>query len=420
MIPASVVRCVVAAVGLCLLCTGCEGKKTAAAAGMGGGPPEVSVSVPVEREVVESVVFTGQTEAVDSVEIRARVSGYLTKVLFKAGSEVKVGDPLFEIDPRPYQSEVDRIQGELDGAQSRLKRLEADLKRSEDLFKKKIITPEEYEKVVADRDETVAAIRSREASLETAKLDLSFSSITAPIAGRVSREQISVGNLVSTDTTLLTDIVSQDPIYVYFDMDEQTLLRVKKMTRDKQLKTLDESQPPIELGLADEEGYPHQGVIDFAENKLTAGTGTIRVRGKFPNEDRALVPGMFCRVLLKLGAPRAALLVPERAIGSDQQRKFVLVVGPDDTVESRTVTLGRLEGHLRVIENGLKAGERVIVNGLQRARSGVKVKTMTVDPLTLSDTRTAGAKEGGKPAGPEGPAGEGEKKGDKQAEEAGK
>jgi len=366
--------------------SGCKNEKAAA------GPPqtqlpEVSVSLPVEQSITESVEFTGQTEAADSVEIRARVSGYLTKVLFKPGSEVKEGDPLFEIDPRPYEAEVARIQGELEGATARLKRLDADLKRSEDLFKKKIITPEDYEKAIADRDETQAGIRSREASLEKAKLDLSFSKIAAPIPGRVSRELIDVGNLVSADSTLLTDIVSQDPIYVYFDMDEQTLLRVKKMTREKSLKTLDEAEPPLDLGLADEEGYPHHGVIDFAENKLTAGTGTIRVRGRFANADRVLVPGLFARVQLKLGAARPALLVPERAVGSDQQRKFLLIVGPEDVVESRTVTLGKLVGHLRVIESGLKAGERVIVNGLQRARSGVKVKAGTVDALTLSDTR---------------------------------
>jgi len=368
------------------LFTGCKAEK--AAAGHSQPPtPEVSVSLPVEQSITESVAFTGQTEAADSVEIRARVSGYLTKILFKPGSEIKEGDPLFEIDPRPYEAEVARIEGELEGAHARLQRIEADLKRSEELFKKKIITPEDYEKTVADRAETQAGIHSREAGLQKAKLDLSFSKIASPISGRVSRELIDVGNLVSADSTLLTDIVSMDPIHVYFDMDERTLLRLKKMIRDKTLKTLDESEPPIELGLADETGYPHQGVIDFAENKLTAGTGTIRVRGRFTNADRTLVPGLFARVRVKLGEPRPALLVPERAVGSDQQRKFLLIVGPDDVVESRTVTLGVLEGHLRVIESGLKAGERVVVNGLQRARSGAKVKTMSVDPLTLSDIR---------------------------------
>lgn len=394
MSPEQLLRCLfpsllLPSILLCVISAGCMEKKLAGQS-LVVGPPEVSIAVPVEREIIESVEYTGLTEAVESVEVRARVSGYMTKVLFKDGMEVKQGDPLFEIDPRPYQAEVDRIQGELDAAHARLKRLEAELTRAEELLKKKINTPEDYEKAVADRDETVAGIASREASLQKAKLDLSFCSISSPIAGRVSRELVSQGNLVNADSTLLTDIVSVDPIYLYFDMDELTLLRLKKMVREKTLKSLDEAEPLLELGLADEEGYPHQGVIDFAENRLSAGTGTIRVRGRFPNPNRTLIPGLFARVRLPLGSPHPVLMVPERAIGSDQQRRFLLIVGAEDKVESRTVTLGTLEGHLRVITSGLKPGERVIINGLQRARSGATVKPMTVDAVTLSDIPDAG------------------------------
>lgn len=379
---------------LALISSGCNpansAPKLAAAA-----PPEVSVANPVSEKVTDHLDFTGQSEAAESVDIKARVSGYLTKTLFKPGSEVKAGDVLFEIDPRPYQADLERLQGDLAGLEARLKRQVAEMTRAERLFKNKTLTAEDYEKTVGDHGETVGQIAATKASIDKAGLDLSFATIKAPFAGRVSRDLISVGNLVSANITLLTTLVSIDPIFVYFDMDEQNLLYLRELVRDKKIKSLDEARPPILLGLANETGHPHKGVIDFADNRVNPGLGTIKVRGTFENPDRSLVPGLFARIRIPIGEPHDALMVADRAIGTDQGQKYVLIVNDQNEVGYRIVKLGRLDKGMRVIEQGITAHDRVIVNGLQRARPGTKVTPQTVemrDVVAPKSTPAANAK----------------------------
>lgn len=362
-------------------------------------PPEVSVATPVLEKVTDYLDFTGQTEAAESVDIKARVSGYLTKTAFKPGSEVKAGDVLFEIDPRPYQADLDRLAGDLAGLEARLKRQAAEMARAERLYKNKTLTAEDYEKTVGDHGETVGQIAATKASIEKAKLDLSFAIIKAPFAGRVGRDLISVGNLVSANTTLLTTIVSVDPSLVYFDMDEQNLLHLRELVRGKKIKALDEARPPILLGLANETGHLHKGVIDFADNRVNPGLGTIKVRGTFENTDRALVPGLFARIRIPVGEPHNALMVADRAIGTDQGQKYLLTVNAQNEVEYRVVKLGRLDGGMRVIEQGVGPQDRVIVNGLQRARPGAKVTPQAVEMRDVIAPKTTSAAES-KPASP--------------------
>jgi RND family efflux transporter MFP subunit len=343
-------------------------------------PPEVVVTLPVVRQVTDYEDFTGRTEAKAAVEVRARVTGYLERVLFKEGTEVKQGDPLFEIDPRPYQAELQRAEATLAQSQARLRRCERDLKRANDLLPQNAISQDDFDQISGDRDEAAAAVKLAEASRDLAQLNLSFTRVTAPITGRISRQLIDPGNLVKADETALTTIVSMDPIYAYFDQDERTLLRVRRLVRAGVLKTIQESAVPVLLGLVDEEGFPHEGRIDFADNRVDAMTGTLRLRGVFANPQRMLSPGLFVRIRLPIGAPHAAVLVSDQALGTDQGQSFVYVVNSKNEVVHHTVTVGPLEGGLRVIEQGLAKDERVIVNGLQRVRPGVKVAPRLLEP----------------------------------------
>lgn len=352
------------------------------------GPPVVTVSTPLEKTVIDSEVFTGRTEAVESVDVRARVSGYLDKVAFKPGAVVKQGDLLFEIDPRPYKAELDRVEAEVTRGETRFERLTKDLERAR---RAGVATArEELDKIAGDRAEAEAAVRSAKAAVEKNKLDLGFTKIIAPIGGRVSRNLITVGNLVAADVTLLTNIVSLDPIYAYFDVDEPTMLRLQAMIREGKLKSNEEEKVRLELGLASEKGFPHEGFVDFVENRLDPGTGTIRVRGVFPNKDQALSPGLFARIQAPVSNPRKALLVTERALGTDQGDKFVYVVNAKDEVEYRPVRVGALRDGLRIIEEGLKPDDRVIVTGLQRVQPGKKVAAKQVDMPVLAATAEKG------------------------------
>jgi membrane fusion protein, multidrug efflux system len=331
-------------------------------------PPAVTISQPIEREISDEIEFTGHTDAIKSVEIRARVSGFIDQVGFEDGAMVKEGDLLFQIDPRPFDAEVAHDEASLAVAIARAKRAAADMARAEKLIKGKTITQEDYDKAIADQAESSAAVKQVEASLTNAKLNREFSTVTAPISGRVSRAMITKGNLVNSSAgsaTQLTTIVPLDPIYAYFDVDEPTLLHYSRNGRN-------ESRPkiPLEMQLADEAGFPHQGAVDFIDNKVDPATGTIKVRGAFPNADGKIVPGMFVRVRIRSAEKRPGLLVTDRAIGIDQGRKYLLVVTDDNKADYREVVAGPLIDGLRVIEKGLKSGEWVIVNGLQRARPG--------------------------------------------------
>ncbi len=336
--------------------------------------PTVRLALPEVREMGDFAEFTGRTEAVEAVEVRARVSGYLNEIKFTPGKEVKAGEVLFVIDPRPYEAEVARSEGSKATVEARLKRSVAELTRAEDLRQKGVNTQADFDLAVANQAEAAATLQSTQASLDKAKLDLSFTQVTASIAGRTSRERITVGNLVSPDTTLLATIVSLDPIYAYFDIDERTVLEIQKRIRDKTMVSAREQEVPIRLSLANEEGFPHEGVIDLVDNRIDAGTGTIQVRGRFANADRLLMPGLFVRVQLPMGPPRSRLLIPERALSRLQSIYYVYVVGDDLKAERRDVTVGRLEGAQRVIESGLTATDRIIVVGQQRVRPGMAVK----------------------------------------------
>ncbi len=349
-------------------------------------PPEVTVAKPVVREVTDYFEFPGQTEAVDMVEIRARVTGYLDKVNFVDGQNVKKGELLYEIDPRPYQAALDRAKGELARLLALADKAKADLARSERLRPSGAISQDEYELRVANLAVYKASIQSAEAAIREAELNLGFTKITSPIDGRVSRTRITEGNLVqpgTNDSAVLTTVVSTDPIYVYFNVDEHVLLQYQELAfktgKELHPDNLKDLKFPVEIGLADETGYPHAGVVDFADNQIDRNTGTLRARGVFENAKEYLTPGMYVRVRTPFGDPHPALMVDERAIGTDQRQKYLLTVDKDNMVQYRRVKVGRLMEGMRAIESGLKADELVVVNGLQRARPGSPVQPKTAE-----------------------------------------
>jgi len=335
---------------------------------------EVVVCVPVVEEITDFEDFTGRTEAVASVEVRARVTGYLDKILFKEGTEVKQGDPLFEIDPRTYQADLRRAEATLLQAEARLKRLRLDHKRAAPLLPSQAISQEDFDRIVGDRDEAEAAVKLAEAARDLARLHVGFTRVTAPISGRISRQLIDAGNMVKADETPLTTIVTVDPIYAYFDEDERTMLRIRRMIRAGTMKSAQEAVAPVLLGLVDEEGHPHEGTLNFVDNRVDVMTGTLRLRGIFPNPNRLLSPGLFARIRVPIGSPHSAILVSEQALGSDQGQKFLYVVNDKDEVEYRRVKVGPFQDGLRVIEEGLGQKDRVIISGLQRVRPGEAVK----------------------------------------------
>jgi RND family efflux transporter MFP subunit len=380
------------ALGLCLALAGCAQPP---AEGPAAGSPPVTVSYPVEREVTDYADFTARTAAVDSVELRARVSGYLDKVNFKEGALVKTGDVLFEIDPRTYQAVLKHAEGNLAAADARVVRLDADFARARRLIGTGAMSREDYDKIAGDRGEAAASHAALKAAVERAQLDLGFTKVTAPVSGRISRYFVTVGNLVQagdlTGGTLLSTIVSVDPMYAYFDVDEHTVLRVKQLIRQGKAKTPDDPDIPVWLGLANEDGHPHRGSIHFIDNQVNPKTGTLRVRGVFPNKDEALSPGYFARVRVPIGFPHKTLLVSERALDTDQGQKVVYVVDKDNRVASRPVRLGALHDGRREITDGLQPGERVIVNGLQLVRPGMTVEPNLVD-MPTSKARTTNLK----------------------------
>ena len=369
---------------------------SAGLAGCARTPPEsptalipVSVSHPVERDVNDYADFTGRTAAVDSVELRARVWGYLDKVNFKEGAIVQKGDVLFEIDPRIYQAVLSQAEGSQAALQARLERLDADLARARRLVGTAAVSREDYDKVAGDRGEAAASTAALKAAVERAKLDLGYTKVIAPIGGRVSRYVVTVGNLVQAGDqaggTLLTTIVSVDPMYASFDVDEHTALRVRQLVREGKSDSPREGGFPVSLGLANEEGYPHRGAINFLDNQVNPKTGTIRLRGVFPNKDQVLLPGLFAHVRTPIGRPHKALLITERALDTDQGQKILYVLNEKNEVVSRPVRLGALHDGLREIADGLKPGERVVVNGLQQVRPGVTVEPKLVDmPVPLA------------------------------------
>lgn len=374
----TVVLPALAAAVLTLLLQGCSSEaQTQAAAPL----PQVSVAAALERDVQEWDEFTGRLEAVESVEIRPRVTGYIESVNFTQGSIVKKGDLLFVIDPRPYRADLSKAEAELNRAVARAELSNTDVVRSEKLLGVKAVSREEYDQRLNAQRESQANVEAARAAVTTSKLNLEFTRVTAPINGRVSRAVVTAGNLVtggSTQATLLTTLVSIDPIYVTFEGDEQVYLKYTELARRGDRPSSRDSANPVLMALANEQGFPHQGSMTFVDNQVDPRTGTIRARASFDNKDGYLTPGLFARVKLLGHSSHKVVLVDDRAVGTDQSQKFVYVVDGDNKVAYRSVKVGRLTDGLRIVQDGLQPGETVIVNGLQRVHPGVVVATEKV------------------------------------------
>ncbi len=360
---------------LAISLSGCGDKAPQAAA---AAPPPVTVAQPTKRTVTDWDEFTGRFDALEEVQVRARVGGFVTSVEFRDGDFVNTGDLLYVIDSRPFEAVAEQADGQLSDARAKAELAKRELDRALVLNQTQAVS----DSIVDQRRQTLqgakAAETQAEGALKAAKLNIEFSHVIAPMAGRVSRHLVSVGNLVSGsdnggNATLLTSIVSLDPIYVYFDMDEATYLKYNRLYFEGKRPSSRENPNPVQVTLTGETKPSHDGKVNFLDNRLDVSTGTLRVRAVVPNKDYSILPGQFGRVRLIASAPYEALLLPDTAIATDQSRKIVFVVKADDTVEAKPVVLGPLDDGLRVIREGLKPEDRVIVDGLQRARVGAKV-----------------------------------------------
>ena len=379
------------AAGLAILIAGCSdatGKAAEAQPQAQAGPP-VSAAAVIEKQVAETQEFSGRLEAVERVEIRPRVSGFITAVNFKPGAEVKKGDVLFVIDARPYQAEADRAEAAARSARAKTELARVELARAERLLGDKAIAQREYDERASGVKELDATARAFDAQAQTARLNLSYTRVVSPIDGRVSKAEITLGNLVDA-SNVLTSVVSLDRIYASFDGDEETYLRVSKTLNTGRAA---QSSIPVKVGLAGEEGFPHEGKLEFVDNQLDSRTGSVRMRATFENKDRGMAPGLFARVQIGGGSPKNALLISDRAVGTDQSRKFVFVVDKDGKAEYRAVTLGPVVDGLRVVRSGLKPGEKIVVNGLQRVRPGAPITAQTVPMVASNAPADAKAKD---------------------------
>lgn len=362
-------------------------------------PAAVSVAKPVERDIVDQLEFTGTTRSVEAVDVRARVTGYLLKLAFEDGAEVKQGDLLFVIEPAPFEAALDSAKAAEQRAAASLELAEADLKRTEPLVQRGALTGQELDLKRANVATAQADVASARAALRQAELNLAYTQITAPISGRVSRHLVDVGNLVQPGETVLTRVESTDPIHVYFSVSEADVMQFLNSGGGSSSNA---ERPTLYLGLAGEEGYPHEGRLDFTELGVDPQTGTQMRRGSFPNADGRLVPGLFARVRLPLGTPRRGLMIPDRAIATDQRGEYVLVVGEKNIVEYRPVELGMRVADMRVVTAGVAAEEWIVVNGLQRARPGAEVKPEPLDALpetaALAKANDPALPRGGEPA----------------------
>jgi len=340
--------------------------------------PQVSVAKVISREVTDYDEFTGRFEAVERVEIRPRVSGYIASVNFEQGHEVKKDDVLFVIDPRPYQAELKRAKAELARARTSLTLAKSEHDRAVKLLEVRAISREEFDTRTAGTEQADANVAVAEAAVDMAALNVTFTQVRSPITGYVSRATITTGNLVSSGETLLTTVVSANPIYVEFEGDEQAYLRYNEMARKGERGSSRDTPNPVYIGLADETNYPHEGKMVFLDNELHPETGTIRARAQLDNSDHRYTPGMFARIKLAGSGQYKALLVNDSAVGTDQNVKYVMVVGANNQAQYRAVKLGPLVDGLRVVRSGLKPGETIIVNGLQRVQPGSPVNPQLV------------------------------------------
>jgi RND family efflux transporter MFP subunit len=341
-------------------------------------PPAVDVAKVLTRDITEFDEFTGRFEAVERVEIRPRVSGYISSVNFEQGHEVRKGDVLFVIDPRPYDAEHKRAKAELARARTQLNLAQSERDRAVKLLESRAISREEFDSRVAGSEQATANVAAAEAAVDASALNLTFTRVISPISGVVGRAEITSGNLVQSGQTLLTTVVSIDPIYVAFEGDEQAYLKYNAMARRGERSSSRDAQNPLWVGLADETGFPHQGVMVFVNNEVDPATGTIRARGQFNNSERRFTPGLFARVRLVGSGKYNAVLINDSAVGTDQSVKYVLAIGEHNKVEYRPVKLGPVIDGLRVVREGLKPGETIVVNGLQRVRPGAVVTPQLV------------------------------------------
>jgi multidrug efflux system membrane fusion protein len=340
--------------------------------------PGVSAAIAIEKPVGDIQEFSGRLEAIERVEIRPRVSGFITAVNFKPGAEVKKGDVLFVIDTRPFQAEADRAEAAAKSARAKAELARLELTRAERLLGDKAIAQREYDASASAQKELEANARAAQAQAESARLNLAYTRVTSPIDGRVSKAEITLGNLVDA-SSVLTSVVSLDRIYASFDGDEDTYLRVRSQSHAGQPVT-------VRVGLANEEGFPHEGKLEFVDNQLDTRTGSVRMRATFANKDGVMAPGLFARVQIGGGSEKPALLISDRAVGTDQSHKFVFVVSGDGKAEYREVKLGPVVDGLRVVRAGLKPGEKIVVNGLQRVRPGSPITAQTVPMLANNST----------------------------------
>jgi multidrug efflux system membrane fusion protein len=382
-----------AAAAVAALTAGCDQNPSQASAKKEAPLPVVSVAKPIEREIVEWDEYTGRFDAKETVEIRARVSGYLDEVKFKDGGQVEQGDLLFMIDPRPFERALDQARAELFAAKTKVENASLDVERGRPLLERQVISDKTFDDRMALMKDAQAAVKIAEAKVRSAELDLSFATIAAPISGRIGRSLVTAGNWVSagsaSGTTLLTTIVSQDPIYIYFDVSENNYIKYKRLAQRGVGAGAADVGATVEVALPDERGFPHTGRVDFLDNRLDQGTGTLRARAVLPNKSGLFSPGLFARVRVTGTAPYAAVLVPDESIGTDQTNKYVLVVQDDGMVERRNIKSGPLVEGLRVVREGLAASEWVVTKGLQRARPGSKVEPKR---LTIAEPETGPAK----------------------------
>jgi len=356
---------------LALWLAGC-GKQQPAAHGF--PPAEVTVSKPVQKEVQNWNEFTGRTAAVNLVKITARVSGYIVSIPFKEGDIVHRGDLLFQIDPRPYQDAYDQAVGQLKQAQANKQLQDATFERQDHLRQTGVIAKEDYDTAVSNKSQAAAQVVSAQATVNSAQLNLEFTHVTSPIDGRASRQLVNIGNLVQADSTQLTTVVSIDPIYAYFSVDELAALTYQRLVQEGKFASTQDGKVPVYLELQDESGFPHAGTIDFSDNTFDSTTGTRLLRASFANANGFLIPGSFVRVRLASSPKYDALLVADRAIGSDQDQNFVYVIDSKSIAQLRHVTIGQLADGLRVVKSGLQPDDVVIINGILKVRPNSPVK----------------------------------------------
>ena len=382
-----------------------------------GGPPPappVSVAAAVQKPVTDREEFTGRLEALETVDLRPRIGGTIDRVHFRDGALAKKGELLFTIDPRPFQAEVVRAEAQVAAARSRAQLAKAELARAQQLLDASAVSRQEYDQLSSGARTADTDIAAAEAALRVARLNLEYTEVRAPIAGRLSRANITAGNLVD-GSSVLTTLVATDRIYAYFDGSEQTFLRLRKARSEARDDALQ-----VKMALANETGLPHAGRVDFIDNRLNPQTGAIRMRAVFDNAEGQFTPGLFARIQLASGKSYPAVLTPDRAIGTDQSKRFVFVIGANNVAEFREVRLGALVDGMRVVQSGLKAGELVVVNGLQRVRPGTPVAP---ERLEVDERGMPVEKPPAQPAGPAASAGEhkpdGGKAGEKKTARAG-